>query len=154
MDKDKITRTIISAQPSWFVVRFLRGGKEGDESWDDSLKLEEILAWSIEVRETTLDPRLNISRYETHVSYHCIPLTTDGAANNISNPWAIKSPQGKYEIPYMGWYDTEDEVLKALKEEDDEDQRQRERHAGADPGRTRRATPIQDFMTRVLNRKK
>lgn len=111
---DIITRTIIPAQPGWYIVRFMCGGEDSGEVWNDYLASYEIIAWSIEMHAHHV-PRDR--DYSGNCSYECIPLTVDGAADNVRNPWAVKSPQGKYTIINLMNLDTEEETLKELKEQ-------------------------------------
>src|SRR6516225_325974 len=107
MPADKITRTIIQASPGWFVVRFIRGGNEDGKTQDDYLSYEEVIAWSIEICEHAEPRDRPISGL---CSYDCIPLTVGGAADISNNPWALKSPQNRFDILHVGWYENEKEV--------------------------------------------
>jgi hypothetical protein len=115
---DVVTRTVIPAQPGWYVVRFMRAGEDHEEAWNSYLSYNEIVAWSIEMYAH------HVPRDRTHsgnCTYTCIPLTIEGAADSISNPWAIKSPQGTYTILDLITLDTEEAALEELKKVDDEE---------------------------------
>jgi hypothetical protein len=98
---DEITaRAIIPASPGWYLARLLFGGSDKK----CSLVFEPVIAWSI-------------AREEEDRAYKVDPLTVTGNPNDYSEIWALKTPDGKYQIPgttYGCWNETD--TVNALKE--------------------------------------
>src|SRR5262245_61006902 len=117
--RERIAHTIIPAQPGWYLLRFITGGKDDAAEWPDYLLPSEVIAWAIERREYDLPEDIYD---EGKCGYECIPLTVDGPPEALYNPWAIKSPNGRLEA-YGTGYDTEAELLVALREEYDAEQK-------------------------------
>jgi hypothetical protein len=96
---DEITlRAIIPAEPGWYLARLLFGGS--DEKCP--LVFEPVIAWVIEREDR---------------AYKVDPLTVTGNPNDHSEIWALKTPDGKYQIPgttYGCWSETD--TVNTLKE--------------------------------------
>jgi hypothetical protein len=89
---------------------FAPPGSNGDESWPDSLSLQPIVAWEIVRTEDDRRPS-----WDQHVSDELIPLTTDGNMNHWTNTWAIKTPEGKYDLPGDTTFDHEVDLIRELR---------------------------------------
>jgi hypothetical protein len=113
MSEPKITRTIIAALPGWYVAALIEGGEHEGE--DDSLSLDPIIAWEIERREQPCHPMAG-NPGEPYVAHHVTPITTEGNRNYYKK-WAIKTPDGKYDIPGETVVDTEAAAINVLKPE-------------------------------------
>jgi hypothetical protein len=106
-----ITRTIVPALPGWHVAILIKAAKDGTEP--ASLALDPIIAWEITRTEQPYHP--SVSRPgETCVTHDVIPLTIDGNREHCVNRWAIKRPDGKFEIPEYYTCENEQETIAAL----------------------------------------
>jgi hypothetical protein len=103
MSDRQVTRTTVPAQPGWFVAIFIEKDKPG-------FAYDPIVAWEIERVERDYHPSAHRAG-ERCVTHHVIPLTTENDMENHANMWAIKRPDGKYEIPGDTTCDTEADAL-------------------------------------------
>jgi hypothetical protein len=108
--------TIVPAQAGWYVAIFIPGqpGKEDSPPFFD---LEPIIAWHIEhARYAAMARRPARDR-----CHHITPMTVGYPnANLIHNDWAIKRPDGKFEIMEDIAQDTEAEALAHMQHEHEE----------------------------------
>ena len=105
---------IVPAQPGWFVATLCRAGSEGDESWDDHLSLNPIIAWEIMhavTRKGTSDVYYSSLRGVT-------PILIDIEARFLSSKALIKRPDGRFvSVLYGGSFAHEAEAIKWMKED-------------------------------------
>jgi hypothetical protein len=113
-----ITLTVVPAAPGWYVAQLIEGGISGGITLDDRLALDPIVAWEIKRDETPYSPR-SARHGETCVLHTVEPLTIDGNMLHLfpSSMWAVKSPDGKFQIPLDGTFDTEAELIAHFKGE-------------------------------------
>jgi hypothetical protein len=125
------TRTTIPAHPGWYVAMFVRGGSGEGKIWPDYLDLMPILAWEIGREEGAYDRRAGRSMQDRWVSHEPIPITVEGNMNRMGNPWAIKTPDGKYVVPGLCSCDNEADILKELRDQLEWEEHAREQVASA-----------------------
>ena len=98
---EKIFQTIVPAVAGWYVAVFI----EGD------IYLDPIIAWEVERVEKPYHP--GVGRLgEQCISHWVDPLTINGNMTDFADTWAIKRPDGKFEIPHDRVCDNEAEVIK------------------------------------------
>ena len=106
--KSEIVRTVITAQPGWYVAIFCEGGEYDGKSWEDSFYLQPILAWEI-------------LRDRQDASYATWPITLTGSMEKeTNNQWAVKTPDGVFEFVWSATFNTEAEALANARERHDE----------------------------------
>jgi hypothetical protein len=94
MTEETTTRTTVPAAPGWYVVLFIEGD---DGDWDLMTELEPVLAWEIVRHEGPYrDPA---RRGDTWAHYATYPLTLNGCPSEDGNQWAVKHPNGVFEMP-------------------------------------------------------
>lgn len=105
MPTPKVTPpTLIPATPGWSIAFFIAAGTHGGETWGDSLLLEPIIAWAIDYE---VNPDLG--------NWHDVtPVTIEGTTH--IGEWAIKRPDGKFQIPDDTTLDDESAAIAHLKE--------------------------------------
>jgi hypothetical protein len=93
-------RTIIPAQPGWYLAILIEADDDDAKS-DDHLELQPVIAWSI--------------KHDENEGLFVLPIT---ATKNVaqSELWAIKTPDGTFETVYGGTADTEEQTLQTLKQ--------------------------------------
>jgi hypothetical protein len=102
MDNLTKTRTIISAQPGWFIAMYV-----GQHS--DRLVLDPIIAWEITHFER------HIEGHGNHVDRRVMRLTTSGGDYDYGQ-YVIKRPDGLFEDDDDCLYRNETDALAALRE--------------------------------------
>jgi hypothetical protein len=104
--------TIVPATPDWNVAILISGSenKETGEKQPSYFALDPIIAWQIVRDERPYHPDAQCSPGETCVTGDVTPITTEGLSCE-SNPWAIKRPDGKFEIPYDRTIENEAEAI-------------------------------------------
>ena len=113
-DNETKERTVLVAPPGWFIAWFLEGGEFEGRECDPALSLEPIIAWEIERTESDRRGLLKRSFDGKLVQHFVTPITIDGNVNESSNLWAVKSPDGRFDIPVHGIYENEAEALRAM----------------------------------------
>jgi len=103
---------IVPATPGWSVAVYIAPGKD----YDGYLSLHPIIAWEIQREEGPCDPRAGGQPGQRYLSHSVMPLTVDGNMNNHGNLWAIKRPDGTYEIPGDCCFETEADMIEELRE--------------------------------------
>jgi hypothetical protein len=115
-EDEKSTYTIIPATPGWEFAVFC-----GEPA---ILLYEPIIAWEIERHERPYDPVAR--RYgEMCVNRFATPIMASGDDDNIGNLWAIKRPDGKFELPFDRTIDTEDALLTYFVEQEAKQRKQK-----------------------------
>ena len=104
-----ITRTVIAATPGWFVAQFEKGGTFNDNH-EDKLNYYAVIAWEIERRECSRAGK------EPWVSQTLTPLMFNGSPDDYNAPWALKTPNGNFEIREHASFDNEAETIRYLAE--------------------------------------
>jgi hypothetical protein len=107
--------TIVPAQPNWFVAVFIPAGSEAGESWSARFVYDPIIAWEIGHDRY----HASVRRAAHERCHHVEPITIDGRVT-ISNAWAIKRPDGKFELPADTTFDDEDDALKYLQQQSEQ----------------------------------
>jgi hypothetical protein len=111
------SRATIPAQQGWYTATFVEG-KSGE--YEDHLTHDPVIAWDIERWErepdNSLGPDMNDSPYVRHLVK---PVRVSGNMDSVSNIWAIKRPDGKYEIPDEITLADEAAALAHMREETD-----------------------------------
>lgn len=93
--------TVVAATPGWEYVIFIDGIVVG------RLASEPIIAWEVIVE-----------RSGQRVHREAVPITASGAGpDQLSNPWAIKRPDGVYEIPGDSTFDCQWDLLDHFKKQ-------------------------------------
>jgi hypothetical protein len=110
------TLTITPAPPGWYVALFVAGGEHNGETWEDYLALDPIIAWEID-RVDGPFPEYAKRPGERWVNHEVQPITTNGNMGHQGNPWAIKRPDGKYEIPHDTTFESEADTISYLKQQ-------------------------------------
>ena len=103
------TRTVIPALPGWYVAVLI----EGDEGHGDELVFDPIVAWEVERYEEPYHQIAKRPPGEMCVTHGVIPITLEGDPSG-ANPWAIKTPDGKLDIPGDRVVDTEADCIREL----------------------------------------
>jgi hypothetical protein len=110
MIKKTIERTVIKADPGWFVAVFVKEGEHQGETWDAYFALDPIIAWEIERREGEYHPSAK-QFGEPCISHEVTPITIEGNTRHCTNDWAIKRPDGRFDIPYDRSFEFERDVI-------------------------------------------
>jgi hypothetical protein len=95
------TQTIVPALPGWYVALFMEAVTlPSGESRDACFSLEPIIAWEIERHVFPYHPVAGRPAGEHGVSHDVNPITVNGnMLTGTANEWAIKRPDGTFEIP-------------------------------------------------------
>jgi hypothetical protein len=101
-------RTIIKADPGWYLVQFDPGYFIDGKQEPACIMLEPIIAWQIEREEEEHPSGALLTNGRSFVSV--TPITTEGAVEDRVRPWAFKRPDGKYDIQGNCEFDTEAEL--------------------------------------------
>jgi hypothetical protein len=102
-DDKTVTTTIIPALPGWELAIYVRAG----ESRAARVDYEPIIAWEI---ERTQRPRIN--PWDYNVYRHLAPITARRPnIEQVANPWAIKRPDGKFEVLDEGTFGSEQDWI-------------------------------------------
>jgi hypothetical protein len=129
---EKYTRTVISALPGWYVALYC-GGK---------ISLDPIVAWEVERCETQYHPSAKRHPDDRCVSRHAEPITCGGDDwHDMANQWAIKTPIGGFEIPYIASFENETELLAHFREWEEKERaffEQEEKRRAAEGGLSER----------------
>jgi hypothetical protein len=121
--KEAVERTIIAASPGWFLANAF-----ADDGQDKAgFYYTEIIAWEIVRTEREFSPRAKKPPGTKLIQHMVTPITTEGLAKE-EEWWAIKTPAGKWDVPFLGTFDSEAEALKELLELLEEDE---QAHAAA-----------------------
>jgi hypothetical protein len=106
--------SFIPAQPNWYVAVFIPAGSETGETWPPRFDLESIIAWKIE--NARYHPRAGMA--STDRIHHVSPITIAfGDMEHCDNDWAIKTPDGRFQLLADRDFDVEAEALKYLQEQ-------------------------------------
>jgi hypothetical protein len=107
-DDEKTASTIIPALAGWEFAVYIESS--GDRA--GCITCEPIVAWDIERAEGPYHPGARGRSGERWVARQLSPITvgcTD--VEHLGNQWAIKRPDGKFQVPGEGAFDTEGELL-------------------------------------------
>ena len=118
------TRSTVPAAPGWFVAMLIEAGSEGGESF---FSLKPIVAWEIERCSGPLHPSAGGRPGEHYVEHSVEPITIDGNMNHYRNQWAIKRPDGQFEIPGDCTLENEADAIRHLTEALEYERKERKR---------------------------
>lgn len=100
---EKTTITIIPAPPRWELAILITPEDEPAYAC-----YETIVAWDIKRTEGPYSPRANRPSGETFVWRYVNPITINTPnIEGMSNPWAIKQPDGKIVVADTETFDSE-----------------------------------------------
>jgi hypothetical protein len=102
-DEKVEVRSVVTAQPSWLLARFVAGWREGEYHFD----YEPIIAWDITVISGKRLPK-NVEPWQD-ADVH--PITLEGRADAFPGPWAVKLPDGTFKIPGEAAHENEAAAL-------------------------------------------
>lgn len=103
----------VPAAPGWYIATLIEGGSHNGKTWDACLSLDPIIAWEIERHSRPYHHSAGRPG-ELCITHSVSPITTDGAPGNLSNMWAIKRPDGQFDVPDDCWLGNEADVIKHL----------------------------------------
>jgi hypothetical protein len=108
-----ITRTIIPAQPGWYVASFIEPEERNGEKLPGFFWFRPIVAWEIEREDGLYDPRACRPPSERWVCHEVTPISMDGSPSDhrLANIWAIKTPDGIFDFVGDTTVDNEAEAL-------------------------------------------
>jgi hypothetical protein len=111
-DKTTTTITVIPAQPGWFLSTLIESRGDTPACLID----EPIIAWEIEREQGPYAPGLCRAN-EHYESRYVRPITADPDCDGIDaeSSWAIKHPDGKYQIPYAATFDDAAQLIRYFK---------------------------------------
>jgi hypothetical protein len=112
-DDEKITSTIIPALPGWELAIFAPAGIHDGESRPACVMYETIVAWDVEKYDTRPGDRW-VNRYLIPITVACSDI------DSIGNRWAVKRPDGRFEIPGEGVCDSEEKWIADCVERDEQ----------------------------------
>ena len=122
-------RHVIKAEPGYFVATYIEAGMDEGKPYPHQFHFRPIIAWVIVYSDGPMSARYNRDAYERRerwTSYFVKPLTIDGDPEKVANEWAIKLPNGSFELVGYGEFEKEAEMLAFFKDETDRERREKE----------------------------
>jgi hypothetical protein len=116
MTEEQIERTIVVAEPWWFVATYVN--KENSEGviHPHCVVYEPIIAWVIERRVFKFRKGITREGRDWGTQHTATPVTLHGSPEESRNLWGVKSPTGEITVPYSETFDTEEGFLAAMAE--------------------------------------
>jgi hypothetical protein len=98
-------RTVIVAVPGWHLAILVE--PEPEKSFLGAIVLEPMIAWEIEREEMQYRDPPN----DVFAIHRVLPLTASGSTDDQGNKWALKAPDGTFDIPYDATFSSEQDLL-------------------------------------------
>lgn len=112
MPPTKHTLSFVAALPGWKLASYCP--PDDGETGPGQFFYDDIIAWQIDLVEGEYDLEARRrKRQATWTAVHVDPITISGRPGETSE-WAIKTPEGIYDIPGIGIHDHEIDALKEL----------------------------------------
>lgn len=100
------TVTIVPAPPGWFVAWPWK-----DDAGVEGITLDPVIAWAIIFNVEDYHPSVRAEENEKVVHVNPYPIVSDGV-QDIGENCALKSPDGRFNIPHDSMHEDEASFLK------------------------------------------